>query len=239
MGEWWTYRPSDFLMFAPDTYWRLFELHNAAWWPAPAMLTLAGIAWLAWAARGGAAAPRAGAAGLALAWALAGTAFVLGRYAQVNWAATALATLPLAASLLLGLLAARTDLRAAAGSARRRAGLLLVAWALAAHPLLAWAAGRPPAQAEVVGLAPDPTAIATLGLLLLARGPSAATRRLGRAAWTAGAGWCAISAATLWTLGSAQAAVPLAALAVAWAATRGGPAGEDAATVDASATPRR
>ena len=33
MSEWWTYRPSDFLMFAPDTYWRLFELHNAAWWP--------------------------------------------------------------------------------------------------------------------------------------------------------------------------------------------------------------
>ena len=25
MSEWWTYRPSDFLLFAPRTYYRLFE----------------------------------------------------------------------------------------------------------------------------------------------------------------------------------------------------------------------
>ena len=41
MSEWWTYRPSDFLMFAPRTYWRLFELHNEAWWPAQPLLVLA------------------------------------------------------------------------------------------------------------------------------------------------------------------------------------------------------
>ena len=29
MSEWWTYRLSDFLMFSPRTYHRLFELHNA------------------------------------------------------------------------------------------------------------------------------------------------------------------------------------------------------------------
>ena len=29
MSEWWTYRPSDFLLFSARTYWRLFELHNA------------------------------------------------------------------------------------------------------------------------------------------------------------------------------------------------------------------
>ena len=46
MSEWWTYRPADFLMFAPRTYWRLFELHNAAWWPAPPLLLLAGLAGL-------------------------------------------------------------------------------------------------------------------------------------------------------------------------------------------------
>ena len=51
MTEWWTYRPSDFLMFAPRTYWRLFELHNEAWWPAQALLLLAGSAALAWLAR--------------------------------------------------------------------------------------------------------------------------------------------------------------------------------------------
>jgi hypothetical protein len=215
VSEWWSYRPADFLMFAPGTYWRLFELHNAAWWPVQPALIVAGLAWLAWVSRAGSAAPRTGAAGLALAGAFAGTAFVLGRYATINWAAQALATLPLGASLALALLATRPDVRASPLPARRRDGALLVAWAIAAHPLLAWVSGRPLAQAEVIGLAPDPTAIATLGLLLATTGTSAATRRLRRAAWAATALWCAIAAATLWTMGSTQAAVPIAALAVA------------------------
>ena len=33
MSEWWTYRPSDFLLFAPRTYYRLIELYNVEWWP--------------------------------------------------------------------------------------------------------------------------------------------------------------------------------------------------------------
>ncbi len=224
MSEWWTYRPSDFLMFAPGTYWRLFELHNAAWWPAQPLLVAGGLAWLAGPWRAGRGAPRAGAAALALAWALVGVAFVLGRYARINWAASALATLPLAAALVLALLATRTDVRTTSVPLRLRAGWLLAAWALAAHPLLAWASGRPPAQAEVIGLAPDPTAIATLGLLLATQASSIATRRLLQAAWAATIGWCAISAATLWTMGAAQAAVPIAAVAVAMLAARRAPA---------------
>ena len=34
MSEWWTYHLSDFLLFSPRTYYRLFELYNAAIWPA-------------------------------------------------------------------------------------------------------------------------------------------------------------------------------------------------------------
>jgi hypothetical protein len=34
MSEWWTYRLSDILPFSAQTYFRLFELHNAAVWPA-------------------------------------------------------------------------------------------------------------------------------------------------------------------------------------------------------------
>jgi heme exporter protein D len=220
MTEWWTYRPSDFLMFAPATYWRLFELHNAAWWPVQPLLIALPLAWLARTARPGPGTPRAGAAGLALAWAFVGTAFVLGRYARINWGASALATLPLITALVLGLLATQADLRTTADPARRRTGSLLVAWATIAHPLLAWVSGRPLAQAEVIGLAPDPTAIATLGLLLTAGAATIATRRLLKAAWTATIGWCAISAATLWTMGAVQAVVPAAAVAVALLASR-------------------
>ncbi len=28
MQEWWSYRPGDFLLFSPRTYWRLFQLAN-------------------------------------------------------------------------------------------------------------------------------------------------------------------------------------------------------------------
>ena len=34
MSEWWTYSLSDFLLFSPRTYRRLFELYNAQVWPA-------------------------------------------------------------------------------------------------------------------------------------------------------------------------------------------------------------
>ena len=45
-------------------------------------------------------------------------------------------------------------------------GLLLAAVGVLLYPLLAIGAGRPVAQAEVFGLMPEPTALATLGLLL-------------------------------------------------------------------------
>ena len=35
MVEWSRYGLEDFLLFSASTYQRLFELHNAAWWPAP------------------------------------------------------------------------------------------------------------------------------------------------------------------------------------------------------------
>src|SRR5262245_5212383 len=47
-------------------------------------------------------------------------------------------------------------------------GIALCVYALALHPLIALVAGRPLHATEVVGLAPDPTASATLGLLSLA-----------------------------------------------------------------------
>jgi hypothetical protein len=43
MSEWWTYRPSDFLLFAPRTYYRLFELYNSEIWPLQIVALLAGV----------------------------------------------------------------------------------------------------------------------------------------------------------------------------------------------------
>ena len=53
MPEWWTYRLSDFLMFESKTYYRLFELYNAALWPGQLLALALGLALLALAWRGG------------------------------------------------------------------------------------------------------------------------------------------------------------------------------------------
>jgi hypothetical protein len=218
MSEWWTYRPADFLMFAPRTYWRLFELHNAQWWPLQWLLLVAACVVVARAARGGTAVLRVGAAGLAATWVFVSASFLLQRYAPINWAAGAFAAAFVLQAAVLVLLATRTDLHATRRGSRRAVGALLVGWALVGHPLLAAAAGRPWKQAEVFGIAPDPTAIATLGALLWADHRTRATGVLLRAARVVPIGWCAISAATLLTMGSAQAWVTAAAAAGAAAA---------------------
>ena len=223
MNEWLSYRPSDFLMFAPRTYWRLFELHNGAWWPAQPLAVLAGLCWMGWLLRSGSPALRAlraGALGLAAGWSFVAMTFLLDRYAAVNWAASGFAVGFFVQALGLAALVTRVDWGAASPGPRRRIGLTICAWALVGHPLLAVAFERPWTQAEVFGLAPDSTAIATLGFLLCADAEQRLTRWLLRVLWTLAAAWCAISSATLWTLGSAQAWVlmglTLAALAAAW-----------------------
>jgi hypothetical protein len=84
-------------------------------------------------------------------------------------------------------------------------GLLL--FALLMLPLMGPLLGRSWTQAEVFGMAPDPTALATLGVLLLAGV---------RPAWglfPIPAAWCLISGATLWAMEAPGfAIVPLAAL---------------------------
>ena len=224
MSDWWTYRPSDFLMFAPETYWRQFELHNTALWPFQLLPPAILLAWVVAMVRGPAqrheTVLRWGVAGLAVCWGFVAWALLWQRYAPINWAAQAFALLFAAQSLALLGLAARSNLQTTPPSGRRVFALTLLAWATLAHPLLALAFGRPLIQAELFGTAPDPTALATLGWLLLAEARSRSGRGL---LWTLQAMalvWCAISAATLWTMGSAQGWVLLVAavltLSVLW-----------------------
>ena len=218
MSEWWSYRPSDFLMFAPRIYWRLFESINTAVWPAQLLLVGAALAWVLWFMRRGAeAAPRASAVALALCWLFVAWAFLLQRYAPINWAADAFALGFALQGLGLLALVGGGPLQASVQPWRRAAGLGLLLWALLGHPLLALLSGRPWMQAEVFGLAPDPTAIGTLGWLLLLEGRA---RVLLRCLWLVPLAWCAISAATLGTMGGWTALVPLVAALLALAAAR-------------------
>lgn len=196
MSEWWTYRLSDFLLFAPRTYWRQFELMNLQWWPLQPLLLAAGglIALALW--RGSVRARRLAGLGLALAWALSAWAFLWQRYAGIHWLAPWFAAAFVLQALLLAALAWR------AVPAPSRLAALWVLGAVLLYPGLGRLAGRPWAQAEVFALAPDPSAIAGFALLL--------GQRTWRAlpAWPIPLAWCALSGATLWTMEEALAVVP-------------------------------
>lgn len=220
MSEWWTYSPADLLMFAPRTYWRLFELQNQALWPMPVLTTLIFLAVGLGLLRHNITAMRAGTAALALCWVLVAWSFLLQRYAAINLVGSLSAGAFAVQALGLLVLSGAGSLRTTDHPLRCEIGLGLLAWALLLYPLHALVAGRPLVQAEVFGFAPDPTAIGSLGLLLCAdTGSRFARWLLGALQWVAVA-WCAVSAATLWTMGSQQGWVPciaaVIALAVRW-----------------------
>lgn len=196
MTEWWTYELSDFLMFSARTWQRTLELHNRHWFPLQGLATLAAAGMLCALRARARWAPRACLLVLALAWGFVAWAFHWQRYAPINWAASWFAAgFALQALLLAWQGWGRTPWEMVSRDFRGLAGDLLLAAAIL-YPLLALAAGRPLAQTEWFALMPEPTVLATLGLLLCLRG--------GRD-WLAMALpllWCAIASATLWTLKS-------------------------------------
>jgi hypothetical protein len=225
LTEWWTYRPHDFLMFSPRIYWRLFESMNAAGWPL-ALLATTGAGWGLWAATAQHRSLRArrGALGLLLlglaaAWAWVAHAFLWQRLTPIFWAAEwavwgfalqGLGWLGLAAWLWLNPGSSFEPDRQ-----HRRVALAIGLLALLLMPLFAAATGRPWLQAELFALAPDPTVLFSLAVLLLL------PRGLPRLLWLVPLAWCLFSAATLALLGSWQALVPVGAAVLAlWAARR-------------------
>lgn len=199
MTEWWTYRLSDFLLFSPRAYWRLFELHNEALWPLPLLTLAVGIAAVALAALR----PRHHglliAILLSLLWAFVGWSFLWQRYATINWAAAYAAPLFALEALLLIVAGTMGRLSFDRRGVRRIAGFALIIFALAAYPTLAPLAGRPWVAAEIFGIAPGPTAIGTMGLLLLAHG------RLAFALLPIPLLWCLADGVTLWAMQTEQA----------------------------------
>ncbi len=179
MGELSTYSLMDFFPFGPEVYFRLFVRQNEAVWPAHIVVILLGVAAIALAWRG-----RGRSVGLILGacWAFVGYTFHLELYANLNWAAEHFGWAFIAQGALLagaGLLgrldrASDSDADSDTKQALDRAGWLglgLAVFALAIFPLLGPLLGREWTGVEIFGVAPDPTIIATFGLLLTARRP--------------------------------------------------------------------
>jgi hypothetical protein len=91
--------------------------------------------------------------------------------------------------------------------------MAMFAFALLFEPLAGPLLGRGWRQVEIFGVAPDPTAVATLGLLLAARGPGRAVLMIIPVLWclTTGAFLAAMDAPDAWVApGAAALAVGLA-----------------------------
>jgi hypothetical protein len=219
MSEWWTYRLSSFLLFSPRTYYRLLELYNSEIWPGQVLALLVGLAMLALIRSGGGWQSRVIAAALAASWLWVAWAYHYTRYATINWAAIYFAgAFALEALLLLGFGVVKgLDLRRPRDGLLGAAGIALFVFALVVHPLLGPLVGRRWSEVEIFAIAPDPTVIATLGVLVLASGP------LTWLLLPIPILWCLLSGATAWTMHSADAAVMPVAAAVALAVRRGPP----------------
>jgi hypothetical protein len=204
MSEWWTYRLSDFVLFSPRVYYRLFELHNEALWPAQILTQALGLALiflLLVPLRGR---ERIVAAILGLLWIGMAWTFLWQRYASINWAAAYAAPLFVIEGLLLIWMG---SLRGALSWRPRQpipiaAAVALLAFTVLIYPALAAAMGRPWLAAELFGIAPDPTALGTLAVLVLVRS---------KQRWIAAAIpalWCAISGLTLLALDAEDFFIP-------------------------------
>ena len=193
MSEWWTYRLTSFLLFSPRTYYRTIELYNLDVWPAQLAGLAIGIAIVALLATASGSRDRFVAALLAVCWLWIGWAFLYERYARINWVATwigGLFALEAALLVFIGGIGRRIAF-ALPGGRIACVTIALVAIIVIGYPLLAPITGRVWTSAEVFGVAPDPTALATVAGLALVRG---------RIRWLLLAVpllWCAFTALTL------------------------------------------
>jgi hypothetical protein len=190
MSEWWTYSLSDFLMFSSRSYYRLIESYNAAIWPAHLLALVAGVIVLGAIARPRQHLQRSAALVLAAAWGWVAWAYHLERYAEINTAVPYFAAAFAVQALLLCWLAYRPG---NAAPAPQPLAFGLSGLAILAYPLLALARdGGTWRQAEVFGIVPDPTVVATMGVLLAWRAPAIF--------WLVPVLWCLVSGATLMEL---------------------------------------
>ncbi len=208
MGEWQGYRLEDLLMFTPEVYFRLFERYNGMVWPGHLVAFSVAIWMFVGTRDSGPRQSRWIAGVLGAVWLFIAWAFFLRYYAEVFLAAPWFA----AGFALQGLL-----LVVAGGSGRLRfawrvdavagVGITLLLYSALGHPLVGIFAGRDWNGVELFLLAPDPTAIGTLGLLLMSSG---------RNHWVLAVVpllWCLISGAISWVMGAYSGlGIPLAAV---------------------------
>lgn len=173
MSDWTSYSLSDFILFSEAIYYRQFELYNQAIWPLHIVAILFALSVLYTLCKRPVWAGRIVASVLVVSWLWVAVAFLYRWFYQIhvvaNWYAFGFLV---QAGLVywFGFIKNRFNefvtsrLRISVGS-----GLLFVAIFL--YPFIAWMSGRSWLQFEMFALAPDPTVLATIAILVLLKVP--------------------------------------------------------------------
>ncbi|WP_237059108.1 DUF6064 family protein [Microbulbifer sediminum] len=208
MSAWSSYRLEDFIPFTADVYYRLLERMGEDFWPLHLLTLLLGGTVLLLALRGRA---RLACLLLALPWLFVGVAYFMQRYGELNWAGRDIGWAFVLQGTLLAAAGASgfgIDRPARAIAPAVMLGMLLGLLGLLGMPLIAPLVGFDWFQAETFAIHPAPTAIVTLGVVLvLFRGIFL---------WAAGIiplAWISVSGLTLLVLDAPWTPVMFAALA--------------------------
>ncbi|WP_085918830.1 DUF6064 family protein [Halomonas sp. CSM-2] len=210
MNAWTSYRLQDFIPFTAEVYFRLLERMGETFWPLHLLTLALGAAALALALRHR---PRLACLLPSPLWAFVAVAFFFQRYASLNWAGGYVGNAFIAQAVLLVVMALTgwgMDKAPRSTSPPVILGTAIALFGLIVMPLIAPLSGDSWYQAEVFGLHADPTAVTTLGLVLI--------MLRGFALWIAAiipTLWLVVSGLTLQVLDSTGAVVLFAVLAFA------------------------
>lgn len=158
------------LPFTAEVFFSNFEQYNRAIWPAQVVAYVLGLAAVALAFKPVPGGGRLVAGALAAAWAWMGVVYHFGYFATINFAAPAFGAFFVVQALLFlwtGAIRGKLAFRFR-GSLHGWAGLSFVVFAMLVYPLAGWlVAGHGWPSAPMFGVAPCPTTIFTMGMLLL------------------------------------------------------------------------
>ncbi len=158
--------------FTLQQFFDVFASYNAAIWPAQIVAYVVGLAVVASLGRKWLHAPRFILLALASMWLWNGIGYHFLFFAEVNPVAKVFAgVFVVQAILLAGWAFARPSLTfEVSRDARSATGLIFILFAMFIYPALGFWAGHGFMSGPMFGVAPCPTTIFTIGLLLLARG---------------------------------------------------------------------
>lgn len=195
IGDWLDYDLADLLLFSPQVYERMIVLLNTDTWPLHVVTIVTGLAGATAIATGTVRLLRLAMVLTGIYWYAIAWFFFLTRYAEINWAAPWMAGVFIAQGTFLVVCGTSASLGRPLPLRARLTACGLVGIGVLAIPALALGSSVGWHGAEIFGIAPDPTAIATLGLVLPLDG-----RRRG-VAMVIPLLWCLVTGVILHTLG--------------------------------------